>query len=179
MKQAWQWVEADVKALIDNQERENLNLDYKSCDALERKDGKIKEISKDVSAFANSAGGVIVYGVIDNKNVPVRIDDGYDPNGKISKEWLEQVINSSIRRRIDGIRINVVDLTTTQPGKVLYVVSVPQSNTAHMAEDHRYYKRFNFESVPMEDYEVRDVMHRLEAPDLSLELKLEGEPLLS
>jgi hypothetical protein len=40
-----------------------------------------------------------------------------------------------------------------------------------MAADHRFYKRFNFESVPMEEYEVRDVARRNEVPDLKLELQ--------
>lgn len=35
-----------------------------------------------------------------------------------------------------------------------------------MASDHRFYKRFNFQSVPMEEYEVRDVSRRLIAPDV-------------
>ena len=35
-----------------------------------------------------------------------------------------------------------------------------------MASDHRYYKRFNFESAPMEEYEARDVSRRLVAPDV-------------
>jgi hypothetical protein len=35
-----------------------------------------------------------------------------------------------------------------------------------MAADNRYYKRYNFQSIPMEDYEVRDLARRAEAPDL-------------
>jgi hypothetical protein len=46
------------------------------------------------------------------------------------------------------------------PNDVAYVVEIPQSETAHPALDNRYYKRFNFESVPMADHEIRDVMHR-------------------
>jgi hypothetical protein len=34
------------------------------------------------------------------------------------------------------------------------------SRAPHQANDYRYYKRFNFESTPMEDYEVRDLMRR-------------------
>src|SRR5262249_53651360 len=91
----------------------------------------------------------------------------------ITKEWLEQVINSRIQPRIDGIRINQVPLSS-QPGKVTYVVYIPQSNRApHMSSDHRYYKRYNFESIAMEDYEVRDVSRRSEAPDLSITFELE------
>jgi len=170
MKPPWEWNEQDILGLIADQVKEDLNLDYKACDSLAKSEGKKKEISKDVSAFANSAGGVIVYGVTEDNHLPTGIDSGYDP-ADISKEWVEQVINSNIKRRIDGVRINQLELRTTKPGKVIYVVSIPQSNRApHMASDHRFYKRFNFESVPMEEYEVRDVARRLETPDLRLVL---------
>jgi len=44
------------------------------------------------------------------------------------------------------------------PCRDIYVVWVPQSTRApHMAAEHRFYKRFNFESVPVEEYEVRYV----------------------
>src|SRR5438128_6277596 len=113
-----QWTESDILKLITNQVQESLTLDYKACDALGRSDGKKKEVSKDVSAFANSAGGTIVYGVLENKHFPTAIDAGYDPND-ISKEWVEQVIKTNIQRRIDGIRINQVQLVQSAPGRVL------------------------------------------------------------
>jgi hypothetical protein len=40
-----------------------------------------------------------------------------------------------------------------------------------MAADNKFYKRFNFESVPMEEYEVRDAARRNEAPDLKLSIR--------
>lgn len=166
MKESWLWKEEDILNLIHNKVRESLNLEYKSCDALAKTEGKRKEISKDVSAFANSAGGTIVYGVTENRSThePDDIDIGYDPQD-ISDEWLEQVINSNIQRRIDGIRINTVALINTRPGQVLYVVYIPESNLApHMAADNRFYKRFNFESVPMEEYEIRYLTRREHYP---------------
>lgn len=172
MKPSWEWNEDDIVALIRSEVKESIDLDYKECAALANTDGKKNEISKDVSAFANSAGGTIVYGVKENGHIPIDIDEGYDPTG-ISKEWLEQIINSRIQRRIDGIRINQVDLFKDRYGKVLYVIHIPQSHHApHMAADKRYYKRFNFQSVPMEEYEVRDVSMRLESPDLSLSFNI-------
>jgi hypothetical protein len=171
MTEPWLWEEADILSLISNVLQESLTLDYKRCDSLQMTDSKKKEISKDVSAFANSAGGVIVYGVEEDKHIPTRIDVGFDPLA-ISKEWLEQVINSTIERRIEGVRIKEVTLSGPKAGKVIYVVSIPQSRRApHMAADNRYYKRFNFESVPMEDYEVRDVSRRLETPDLYISFR--------
>jgi len=172
MKQPWEWNEDDLLALVSNSTKESVELDYKACDALAQTDRKKNEVSKDISAFANSAGGTIVYGMIENGHVPVRLDSGYDPS-VISKEWLDQVINSRIQRRIDGVRINQVELTKTSPGKVAYVVYVPQSMRApHQAADKRFYKRFNFESAPMEEYEVRDVSRRLIAPDVFLSVRL-------
>jgi len=175
MREPWLWTEDDLLLLIANGEQESLTLDYKKCDALAKTDGKKKEVSKDVSAFANSAGGVIVYGMEENGHIPTALDVGYDPND-ITKEWLEQVINSSIQRKIDGVRINQVQLATYAPGKVAYIVHIPQSYRApHQAKDWRYYKRYNFESVPMEEYEVRDCARRLEAPDLRVLLSFDAD----
>jgi hypothetical protein len=49
-----------------------------------------------------------------------------------------------------------------------YVISVPQTNSrgAHQAPDKKYYKRQNFQSTAMEDYEIRDIMRRTTTPDL-------------
>jgi hypothetical protein len=108
--------------------------------------------------------------VVEDGQVPTGIDVGFDPDPRkgISKEWLESVINGNIKPRLSGVVINQVELTTERPGRVLYVVDIPQSIAGgpHQAKDHRYHKRFNFESVPMEDYEIRDVMRRALGPDL-------------
>ena len=55
-------------------------------------------------------------------------------------------------------------LTTQHPGRVGYVLSIPQGRTAHQASDGKYYKRFNFIAVPMQDHEIRDVMNRSRHP---------------
>src|SRR5262245_21272367 len=100
----WEWEESDLLELIRTQRPEGLDLDYKACDALQNTDGKKNEISKDVSAFANSSGGTLLYGMLENGHVPTGLDGGYDPS-VIAKEWLEQVINSRIQWRIDGVRV--------------------------------------------------------------------------
>jgi predicted HTH transcriptional regulator len=71
------------------------------------KDNKQRdELCKDVTAFANSAGGQIVYGVEEDKNLPAKIDDGADP--AITKEWIEQVIDSRVQPRIEGLVITPI-----------------------------------------------------------------------
>ncbi len=169
MKEAWEWEVEDIERLIADGVQESLTLDYKGRDALDKRKPNWKsDLSKDVSAFANSAGGMIIYGVTEVGNLATAIDEGYDPKD-LTRESIEQVINSTIQPRIDGIRIKQIVLNRNNPGNVIYVVAIPQSKKApHMACNNIYYKRFNYQSVPMEDYEVRDVMHRTDSPDLKL-----------
>lgn len=165
MREPWEWTEDDILSLIHNKVGEGTRLEYKACDALGKTDGVKKEISRDVSAFANSAGGTIIYGVTENSaHEPEKIDSGFDPSD-ISGEWLEQVINSIIERRINGVIINPVALSKTNPGKVLYVVYIPESKLApHMAADDRFYRRFNFQRIRMKEYEVRNLMRQEHYP---------------
>jgi hypothetical protein len=174
---SWQWTEDHLLALQRQQTPERLDLEYKRAESLENTDAKKNEISKDVSAMANSAGGTLIYGVTEDKNArTMHVSGGIDPK-VVAIEWLEQVINSRIQRRIDGVRINSIPLTTVDPGNVAYIVFVPQSTRApHMAADHRFYKRLGTTTALMEEYEIRDVARRLESPDLSIELKLNGLP---
>jgi hypothetical protein len=154
--------------------QESLTVEYKAADALGKSDGKKKEITKDVSAFANSAGGVIFYGVKEYDDPSKRhLPETIDPvdQASFSKEWLEQVINN-IRPRINGLIIHSVPINSGA-NQVVCVVEVPQGTTAHQAKDYKYYKRFNFQSVPMEDYEVRDVMGRKQHPQIDLEFEVE------
>lgn len=149
MKPPWEWNEDDVLSLISSCVPEDLNLEYKRCDALINTEGKKIELSKDVSSFANSAGGTIIYGMVEDTttHLPTNIDTGYESTSGINQEWLEQVINSRIKPRIDGIRIKPISLNKTNPGKSIFVVNIPQSAKGHMASDHRYYKRYNFRQV--------------------------------
>lgn len=168
------WTEEKLTGLVSGQVQESLSLDYKRAQSLGPTEGRRKEITKDVSAMANSAGGVIIYGIAefesgDRKHYPERIDPVSLRD--TSREWLEQVINT-IQPRIVGIEITAVPVAGA-PDSVVFVVDIPRSSTAHQATDHRYYKRFNFLSLPMEDYEVRDVMNRLTVPVIELDFKIE------
>ncbi len=151
-----------------------MTLEYKSAEALGKSDHQKTEITKDVSAMANSAGGLLIYGIReyaenDKRHLPekfVAVD-----RTEFSREWIEQIINS-IRPRIDGIFIHSVQLASGE-NDVVYIVEIPQSNTAHQANNQRYYKRFNFQSVPMEDYEIRDVIFREQLPDVVVRFLIE------
>jgi hypothetical protein len=160
-----------INDLINNKVEENLHLDYKASGSLEKNDKKANEISKDVSAFANSDGGVIIYGIKEdsvNKHIPEKIDP--IKRNEISKEWLEQIIQGRISPRIQGIKI--IPITITEPNDVIYIIDIPKSDTVHQASDRKYYKRFNFNSEPMYDYEIKDVLNRNKYPKIELEFEI-------
>jgi hypothetical protein len=168
-----EWTKQRLEQMIADGVEESLSLDYKRADALAKTDRKREEIVKDVSAFANSSGGVLIYGIAEftdaaRKYLPERLDPV--SRTEFSKEGLDQVIQS-IQPRIDGIVIHPVTISE-QDNTVCYVVEVPQSHTAHMARDHRYHKRHNFTTQAMEDYEVRDVMQRRKYPRIEVQFRV-------
>jgi len=162
-----EYSQADIQSLIDNNVEESVHLDFKAAPALDKSEKKKEEISKDVSSFANSDGGIIVYGVSENKEHCAESLSFVDGN-EFTKEWLEQVINSKINQRIKGIEIIPVRFDNSV-SKTVFVVRVPRSSNApHMCSDHRFYRRFNFSSVPMEEYEVRDLFNRRSPSSMSI-----------
>jgi len=158
-----------LQQLIENGIEENPELEYKAAASLQREDKKVMEITKDVSSFANSNGGILIYGIAENpadKHLPGKIDP-VDRKG-INKEWLEQIINSRIRPRIHGLKIHVITLPDDD-GKLVYILEIPKGETAHQADDKRYYRRHNFMVEPLYDHEVRDIMGRQKNPEIQIE----------
>ena len=156
----------DIKQLITNEVEENIHLDYKAAGSLSKEPKKKEEIAKDVSAFANSDGGIIVYGIEEKEHKASSIS--YIDGNIYTKEWLEQVVQDNIQRRIDDLIIFPI----REDGdilKTIYIVKIPRSyNAPHMSADKCYYKRNNFRSVKMEEYEIRDLFNRISIPKLEL-----------
>jgi len=168
--------QADLEALIAGNVQENLHLDYKDSRALVEKNVR-SELPKDVSAFANSDGGVLVYGIREEGNVPVALDGGVE-NSVRTREWIEQIISSNIAPRVDGIRIYQIPLSTTHSA---YTIEIPKSYRGPHQErgSKRYYKRHNFESLSMEDYEIADLRSRARSvpPLVSFDVEIRGRIL--
>jgi hypothetical protein len=153
-------------SLIENRAPEGLKLEFKACDALRPTNKSWRpELIKDVSALANSAGGTIVYGIKEDKvtHEAESLDEGFDV-AECKIERFQQIIDDNIERSIEGIRYNAVRLDTTRPGKVLLVISVPQSNRSPHMANHYYYKRLELECKAMEEYEVRERYGRVTFP---------------
>ena len=141
----------DLEKMISGQVQESLHLDYKRSMAVSNKNRT--EIAKDVSSFANSDGGIIVYGIEEEKHLPIRIDDGIDHDIHKPREWFENVIHGNMAPRLDGIVIAQISLSSDRSA---YAIEIPKSYRGPHQErgSRRYYRRYNFKAEPMEDYEI-------------------------
>lgn len=155
--------------MIERQVQESLRLDYKTSAALAIP-GR-REISKDVSALANSDGGVLVYGVQEQGHLPVRLDEGIE-NSVVSRESIEQMIVANVAPRIEGVEIRQI---ARDDSRSYYSLRVPKSHRSPHQDRHtnKYYKRYNFTSVAMEDYELADLRarSRLTAPLVTFDVE--------
>jgi hypothetical protein len=155
----------DIQGLIDSVTHESPVLEYKTASNKFR-DSEKNEIAKDVSAMANSSGGVIVYGVRTDPQVktkPVEIV----PIEVVNIETFDRVVNSQIRCEIRGIQKKLLPTSSPQ----VMVIYIPQSDEApHQSlVDNKYYRRSGTESLPMEHDLVELYFSRRLSPVLNLE----------
>ena len=131
-------------------------------------------LSKQVSAFANGAGGRLLIGLDDQGRVDGGVPVKVKPNG--TREWLEDLIADAVAPRLS--RYNVFEVPSAgplfgssviQPGHAVYVVEIPPSDDApHQALDHRYYLRIAGKSRPMNHVHVQDILRRGRHPEVSM-----------
>ena len=187
-----EWWEREIDRKLTNEEPEDLHLDYKDKERLMPpsrggggidKQKRAEDISKDVSSFLNSDGGVLVYGVPETNDsistggspVPSGPDIGFR-RGDIDKETIENLITSNIQPRPGPELFQVTEVPHGDNGRIVFVVEVKVGNgDVWQAKDKRYYKRFHYKAEPMEHYEINMVRNRRSGPDLKLTFGLDAE----
>lgn len=147
-----------VNNLISTQAEENLGLEFKSAESLDFSNPKIAEenkieLSRDISAMANSSGGIIVYGIREHNHVAK--SKSFIDGSIVTKERIEQIIQSRISRPVSNLEIIPIR-ENKNFAKTIYIVVIPESDDLpHMASDGVYYKRNNFNRIRAEEYEIR------------------------
>jgi hypothetical protein len=178
--------EAAIRDLLGKQE--TLSLEFKSSDSREPifENGLLntsgrKILAKELSAFANSAGGVIIFGV-DCRNI-----DGVDqaenltPIANINRAEtsIRDASSDLLQPRHDAIRVAAIPVSTN-PTEGFIVVDVPRSERRpHRSEaksQKEYFKRIGGRAYPMEHYDIEDAFRRATSPLLSLIPSIEYGP---
>ncbi len=167
----WNWTTDDLKNLIG--QAESVRLDFKQSRLLNESHERItNNLSREVSAFANTEGGTIVIGIIERHEGKARIADRFDDGVDIktwSPERIQQLCESNISPPLRGLRVKAIPLDEART-KHAVAVYVPQGNTVYQARDRRYYGRSEYESKPLLDHEIRLLMFRGKTPNAVVKL---------
>jgi hypothetical protein len=138
-----------VQYLLEGKPHENRFIDYKR-DLPAKED----ELLKDVSAFANTQGGVIVFGIQDKGGVPdvvfpVSADD-------LDKEFLR--MENWIRAGLDpSLSEFHFDTIYSEQGRIVALRIPPSPNAPHMIAKGtpKFYSRGAAGNTPMDAHEIR------------------------
>lgn len=128
-------------------------------------------LSKQVSAFANSAGGRLFIGLDDLGRVDGGVPVDLKPGG--TRAWLEDVVKGSVTPVLSTYNVFEVRESGAGsrilPGRAVYIIEIPGSSDApHQSLDHRYYLRIAGKSQPMSHVHVQDVLRRTASPRVEL-----------
>lgn len=164
--------ESKIRQYIDDGQEENLYLEFKTithADLSWRDDRK--NFAKALSGFANSSGGLIIWGVKATKN-----SEGIDcacggseiKSISLFLSKLNEFTGTFVTPIVDDVKHKKIE-TSNDSGFAITII--PQSDSGpHMADagEDRYYKRSGDSFYKMEHFDIEDMFGRRKKPKLSL-----------
>src|SRR4030067_1635251 len=115
--------ENKIITLKENQIPEGKTIEYKESLPIESYESK-KEFLADVTSFANTDGGNIIYGIKEENGIPIDICGIEIDNPDAEKLRLENIIRDCTEPRLPGIVIKSFILSN---GKYAFIFYVPKS----------------------------------------------------
>ncbi len=169
---------ATIQRFANEHVPETQTLEFKCAegDAAPLTKGDLQNLGRSISAFANTDGGVLVWGV-DSR--PPRSDEdavviGLKPIAGVARfhaDLLDKV-GAIVTPPVSGLE--TVCLHEGDAGKGYVAVCVPSSrNAPHMSlakDHHRYYLRSGASTLPMPHRQVEAMILAREGPILAIEL---------
>jgi hypothetical protein len=152
------WTEADLRQLCIDRVPEHQRLDYKEELKLEPPRER-RELLKDITSLANSNGGVLIYGIREDKHSDLgHIAGSLQP---IQDASLLDKANRIIRSSVSPTVECYLHLILASQGGFYIVAHVPQSHSRPHAitlgNRLDWYIRRNQDNFPMTEPEIRDM----------------------
>lgn len=168
-----------LRDYIARNQEEHLYLDFKVLKdaSLASLDDK-RNLARALSGFANSSGGLIIWGVEARKN-----NEGVDCATALKEigrvdlllSRLNELTGDGVDPTVQGVRHRIIP--GTGDGRGFAVSLIPESDTGpHMSKlgEDRYYKRSGDSFYKMEHYDIADMFSRRRRPNLVVTVKIEG-----
>lgn len=148
--------EADLLVLVTNQEREGKNLEFKES-LPGNTDSDKKEFLADVTSFANTSGGHLVYGVSETAGFATEVRGlTVDADAEIGR--MESLLRSGVQPRVPGYSIRPVPL---RDGKTVIIFRINQSwilpHRVILGGHDKFYARNSSGKYPLDVPELRSL----------------------
>lgn len=162
----------DIAEYLRVGKEEHLQLEFKTINNpnLSNRDDR-KNLARCISGFANSAGGIVIWGVNARENEQ-RIDCAIEAveidQLRLFVSRLNEFSGQSASPVVEGIRHKAIE-TADDRGYVATLVPESESGP-HMAKlgEDRYYKRNGQQFYRMEHFDLEDMFGRRQRPDLEV-----------
>lgn len=169
---------SEIMGYIERHQEENIFLEFKTLNRsdLNHADDR-KNFAKALSGFANSSGGIIVWGIGASRN-----SDGIDcastpaliKNLPLLISRFNQLTGEAVSPFVEGVQHRPIP---TDGDRGFAVTVVPESDAGpHMAKlgEDRYFKRSGDSFYKMEHFDLEDMFGRRRKPKIELLVERSG-----
>lgn len=171
-----------VRRLISDREQEGIYLEFKT-----KKDSRIGDLSESdafqfsraLSGFANSDGGVLVWGVETDKDERARSLKPITGVVEFAKRLKKSMLNA-VQPMVDEIEMAVIleDQIAEPPTGYLKILIPRSDKTPHRAllAGREYYRRSTEGFYRLEHFDLEDAFGRRPRPALAMQISLTSRP---